>query len=118
MNNSNDFTYDKGNFRDLPEFVKDLHARGMHYIPLVDAGVSASEIPGTYPPFDIGIKMDIFVKNSTGQPFIGKVCLFHLLIIRHYGIPKEYMDQMSFISHVGVEQSFYSLARFHPSENS
>ncbi|CAG9821832.1 unnamed protein product [Phaedon cochleariae] len=72
MNDSNDFTYDKENFKDLPAFVKDLHSRGMHYIPLIDPGVSASEPSGTYPPYDIGIKMDIFVKNSSGQPFIGK----------------------------------------------
>lgn len=82
MNNSNDFTYDKEKFGDLPEFIKDLHARGMHYLPLIDAGVSASEVPGTYPPFDIGIKMDIFVKNYTGQPFIGKVRIKNYFIHR------------------------------------
>nr|CAI5826996.1 unnamed protein product [Callosobruchus analis] len=73
MDNHNDFTYDKAKFGDLPKFVKDLHNRGMHYIPLIDPGVSASEKPNTYPPYDIGMKMDIFVKNSSGQPFIGKV---------------------------------------------
>lgn len=73
MNSSNDFTYDPQNFKGLPEFVKDLHQQGMHYIPLIDAGVSASEVLGSYPPYDIGIKMDIFVKNSSGQLFIGKV---------------------------------------------
>lgn len=73
MNNNNDFTYDKKKFKDLPKFVKGLHERGMHYIPLVDPGVSASEKPGTYQPFDKGVEMDIFVKNSSGQLFIGKV---------------------------------------------
>lgn len=73
MNSSNDFTYDKVNFEGLPEFIKDLHNKGMHYIPLIDPGVSASEIQGTYPPYDIGIKMDIFVKNASGKPFVGKV---------------------------------------------
>ncbi|CAH2008235.1 unnamed protein product [Acanthoscelides obtectus] len=73
MDNHNDFTYDKSKFGGLPKFVKDLHNRGMHYIPLMDPGISASEIPNTYPPYDTGIKMDIFVKNSSGQPFIGKV---------------------------------------------
>ncbi|KAF5269885.1 hypothetical protein FQR65_LT05683 [Abscondita terminalis] len=73
MNNSNDFTYDTANFKGLPEFVQDLHNKGMHYIPLIDPGVSASETPGSYAPYDIGIEMDIFVKNSTGKPFIGKV---------------------------------------------
>lgn len=77
MNNSNDFTYDKTNFKDLPKFIKELHDRGMHYIPLIDPGVSASEQPGTYPPYDRGIQMNIFVKNSTNQPFIGKVRFLH-----------------------------------------
>jgi lysosomal alpha-glucosidase len=73
MKNSNDFSFDSVNYKDLPAFVKELHTRGMHYIPLIDAGVSGSEPPGTYPPYDEGVKMDIFVKNSTGQIFIGKV---------------------------------------------
>ncbi|XP_045462356.1 lysosomal alpha-glucosidase-like [Harmonia axyridis] len=73
MNNSNDFTYDKRNFKGLPDFIETLHDKGMHYIPLIDAGVSASEVPGTYPPYDEGVKMDIFVKNSSDQIFIGKV---------------------------------------------
>lgn len=73
MNNSNDFTYDKENFRGLPEFVKDLHSKGMHYIPLIDPGISAGENPGAYFPYDTGVKMNIFIKNSTDQIFIGKV---------------------------------------------
>lgn len=73
MNNDNDFTYDVENFEGLPDFVKELHSKGMHYIPIIDPGVSGSEKPGTYPPYDIGLEMDIFIKNSTGQTFIGKV---------------------------------------------
>ncbi|XP_072385284.1 lysosomal alpha-glucosidase-like isoform X1 [Diabrotica undecimpunctata] len=73
MNDSNDFTYNRVNFKDLPSFVRELHSRGMHYIPLIDPGVSASEQPGTYPPYDVGIEMDIFIKNSSGEPFVGKV---------------------------------------------
>lgn len=75
MNNSNDFTYDHVNFKELPDFVKELHAKGMHYIPLIDPGVSASEVRGSYEPYDKGLEMNIFVKNSSGLPFIGKVCL-------------------------------------------
>lgn len=73
MNNSNDFTYDKTNFKDLPKFVEELHKNGMHYIPLIDPGISASEVKGSYVPFDKGLAMDIFVKNSSGLPFVGKV---------------------------------------------
>lgn len=73
MNESNDFTYDKEKFKNLPEFVEELHKLGMHYIPLIDPGVSGSEKPGTYPPYDEGLQRDIFIKNSTGLPFVGKV---------------------------------------------
>ncbi|XP_050352024.1 uncharacterized protein LOC126774502 [Nymphalis io] len=73
MSNGNDFTYDKDKFAGLPEFVEQLHDQGMHYVILVDPGVSASEKLGEYPPFDRGLEMDIFIKNSTNQPFIGKV---------------------------------------------
>lgn len=46
----------------------------MHYIPLVDPGISGSELPGTYPPYDEGMKDRIFIMDSKGvRPFIGKV---------------------------------------------
>lgn len=73
MKNSNDFTYDKVRFEGLPEFVKELHASGRHYVVIVDPAVSGSEAPGSYPPYDDGILMDIFVKNITGGIVYGKV---------------------------------------------
>ncbi|KZC13685.1 Lysosomal alpha-glucosidase [Dufourea novaeangliae] len=74
MDKHNDFTYNLEKFKDLPQFVTEIHSRGMHYIPLIDAGVSASEINGTYPPYDEGVMEDIFVNDvATNRPFIGKV---------------------------------------------
>lgn len=73
MHENNDFTRDKVNFKDLPEFVKEVHSMGMHYVPILDPGVSGSETPGTYPAYDKGLEMKIFVMNSSSQPFIGKV---------------------------------------------
>ncbi|CAG2184009.1 unnamed protein product, partial [Oppiella nova] len=73
MNANKDFTYDEKNFAKLPQFVQNLHNIGMKYIPMFDPGISASEPRGTYPPFDMGMDLNIFVKNSTGQPFIGRV---------------------------------------------
>ncbi|XP_026331528.1 lysosomal alpha-glucosidase-like, partial [Hyposmocoma kahamanoa] len=74
MKNSNDFTINPERFSDLPKFVEEVHNAGMHYVMLFDPGVSAAEKPGTYPPFDRGLDMDVFVKNRTNQPFIAKVC--------------------------------------------
>ena len=46
----------------------------MHYVPIFDPGVSAGEANGTYPPYDVGIEMQVFVKNSKGkEPFRGRV---------------------------------------------
>lgn len=73
MQNANDFTIDPDHYVDLPNFVQEVHEAGMHYVPILDPGVSASEPAGTYPPYDDGISKDIFIKNSDGSVFIGKV---------------------------------------------
>ena len=73
MQKGNDFTWDTELFAKLPEFVDDLHRNGRHYIPLIDAGVGSGESAGSYPPYDRGIEQDIFVKNQSALPFVGKV---------------------------------------------
>ncbi|XP_015783274.1 lysosomal alpha-glucosidase [Tetranychus urticae] len=73
MDRYNDFTYDKNNFAGLGDFVKELHSKNMHYVIILDPGVSAAEPAGTYPPYDDGVKADIFIKNTTNQIFVAKV---------------------------------------------
>lgn len=73
MLNFNDFTIDPVTFGNLTQLVQDIHDAGMHYVPILDPGVSAAEPSGTYPPYDEGIAKDIFVKNSDGSVFIGRV---------------------------------------------
>ncbi|XP_040919429.1 lysosomal alpha-glucosidase isoform X2 [Toxotes jaculatrix] len=67
------FTFDPWRFGDLPEMVEEFHKRGMKYILILDPGISSSSPPGTYPPFDDGLKRDVFIKNATGHILIGKV---------------------------------------------
>ncbi|GAA6228663.1 lysosomal alpha-glucosidase-like [Lates japonicus] len=67
------FTFDPWRFGDLPEMVEEFHARGMKYILILDPGISSTSPPGTYPPFDDGLKRDVFIKNATGHILIGKV---------------------------------------------
>ncbi|XP_064482529.1 lysosomal alpha-glucosidase-like [Ornithodoros turicata] len=69
----NGFTYDHVNYAGLPQFVDQLHAQGRHYVLIFDAAVSGSQPPGTYPPYDDGIAMDIFVRNSSGDISYTKV---------------------------------------------
>ncbi|NXG52181.1 LYAG glucosidase, partial [Psilopogon haemacephalus] len=68
-----DFTFNKKTFKDYPEMVQDFHRRGLRYIMIVDPGISSSGPPGTYKPYDEGLKRGVFIRNSTGQPLIGKV---------------------------------------------
>uniref|UniRef100_A0A665U795 Lysosomal alpha-glucosidase n=1 Tax=Echeneis naucrates TaxID=173247 RepID=A0A665U795_ECHNA len=67
------FTYDPWRFGDLPQMVKEFHERGMKYILILDPGISSTSPSGTYPPFDHGLKRDVFIKNATGNILIGKV---------------------------------------------
>ncbi|XP_075544496.1 lysosomal alpha-glucosidase-like isoform X1 [Dermacentor variabilis] len=73
MERRNAFTYDKEAFAGLPEFVREVHAGGRRYVLIFDPAVSGSETPGMYPPYDDGVEMDIFVKNTTGGIKNGKV---------------------------------------------
>uniref|UniRef100_A0A3B5BBQ6 Lysosomal alpha-glucosidase n=1 Tax=Stegastes partitus TaxID=144197 RepID=A0A3B5BBQ6_9TELE len=66
------FTFDPWRFGDLPETVDGFHQRGMKYILILDPGISSTGAPGTYPPFDDGLKRDVFIKNATGGILIGK----------------------------------------------
>lgn len=51
----------------------------MKYIVILDPGVASREPQGTYPPFDEGLKSDIFIKNSSNLPLEGKVNFHHRL---------------------------------------
>ncbi|NXL49861.1 LYAG glucosidase, partial [Podilymbus podiceps] len=73
MDAKRDFTFNKKNFKDYPEMVQDFHLRGLRYIMIVDPGISSSGPPGTYKPYDEGLKRGVFIRNTTGQPLIGKV---------------------------------------------
>ena len=41
--------------------------------PLQDPGISSTQPRGSYPPFDDGLSMNIFITNSSGKPLIGQV---------------------------------------------
>jgi alpha-glucosidase (family GH31 glycosyl hydrolase) len=66
------FTYDTDRYAGLPQFVDQLHANNMHYVPILDAGVSARPW-GNYAAYDSGVAQDLFVKASTDTDFIGNV---------------------------------------------
>ncbi|XP_061557419.1 lysosomal alpha-glucosidase isoform X5 [Phycodurus eques] len=67
------FTEDPLRFGDLKEMVDEFHQRGIKYVLILDPGISATSPPGTYQPFDDGLKRDVFIKNATGHLLLGKV---------------------------------------------
>ncbi|XP_057201681.1 lysosomal alpha-glucosidase isoform X2 [Triplophysa rosa] len=67
------FTFDPQRFGDLPQMVNEFHQLGMKYVLILDPGISSTSPPGSYKPFDDGLKRGVFIKNSTGQILIGKV---------------------------------------------
>lgn len=66
-----DFTYDKVNYANLPQFIDTLHSMGIKYIPILDPGIDTDE--PNYAPFEEGQKLDIFIKHENGSLFKGKV---------------------------------------------
>ena len=46
----------------------------MKYVVIVDPGIKAEK---GYPAYDRGMKADIFIKDVTGQPYLGQVGYFH-----------------------------------------
>ncbi|KAK0058137.1 lysosomal alpha-glucosidase-like isoform X1 [Biomphalaria pfeifferi] len=73
MDARKDWTYDKNKFAGLPDIVKDLHNNQQRYILMADPAISSDQPPGSYPPFDDGKQLDVFVKNASGDILIGSV---------------------------------------------
>ena len=47
---------------------------GVYFIvTLQDPGISNSQPRGQYPPYDMGLMMDVFITNSSGLPIVGQV---------------------------------------------
>jgi len=73
MDRALDFTVNPTEFNNLPAFVDNLHEVGMKFVTILDPCISTGEEPGSYPAFDEGNTLDIWVKNSSGQPLVAKV---------------------------------------------
>ncbi|GLJ09405.1 hypothetical protein SUGI_0108790 [Cryptomeria japonica] len=71
MDGAKDFTLDPINYPEdkLRPFLDRIHANGLHYIVLIDPGISVNESYGT---FQRGMAADAFIKYE-GQPYLGQV---------------------------------------------
>lgn len=73
MDARRDFTFNQDGFADFPDMVRELHEGGRRYMMIVDPAISSSGPPGSYRPYDEGLRRGVFITNETGQPLIGKV---------------------------------------------
>ncbi|XP_071506103.1 maltase-glucoamylase-like [Diadema antillarum] len=73
MERQMDFTIDPVNYVGLGDFVESVKEDGTRYIIMLDPAISANETAGTYEPFDLGVKMDVFIKDENGNLMYGKV---------------------------------------------
>ncbi|XP_077867590.1 sucrase-isomaltase, intestinal-like [Saccoglossus kowalevskii] len=70
-----DFTYEHvTRYKGLPEWVDQLKEEGTRYIIILDPAISAEEVSGTYPPYDIGTNLGVFITEEDGKTELkGKV---------------------------------------------
>lgn len=71
------FTFRKDEFPDPKGLNTYLHGQGFHTVWMIDPGV---KVDPTYSVYDSGTKADLWVKDTEGRPFQGKVwpglCVF------------------------------------------
>lgn len=70
MERYKDFTVDDERFPDFDNFVKEMKARNIHLIPIIDAGV---KIEDGYDVYEEGVKGDFFVKKENGDRLVAAV---------------------------------------------
>lgn len=71
------FTWDRERFPDPEGLARELHSMGVRLVAIVDVGVRAEE---GYRAYDEGLKIDAFLRTSSGELFRGGVwpglCVF------------------------------------------
>src|SRR6202171_4981680 len=66
------FTINREYFPHFQQMIADLRAQGFHTITITDLHIKKDPGHG-YAPYDSGTKSDLFVKNSDGSVYVGKV---------------------------------------------
>lgn len=54
----------------LAAFIEKLHSQGQHYMVILDPAIHNRT---GYPTYDSGLEQDVFIKQASGEVFIGQV---------------------------------------------
>uniref|UniRef100_A0A8C4WMN4 Lysosomal alpha-glucosidase n=1 Tax=Gopherus evgoodei TaxID=1825980 RepID=A0A8C4WMN4_9SAUR len=68
-----DFTFNKNNFKDYPDMVREFHQSGRRYVMIVDPAISSLGPPGSYKPYDDGLKRGVNLAPSIASSFASQV---------------------------------------------
>lgn len=71
MHGYRDFTWDTTKYQDPKKFVAEMRQRGIHLMPILDAGVKKD--PDGYDIYEEGVKKGYFVEKTDGTVFVGRV---------------------------------------------
>lgn len=64
MDNYKDFTIDPENFKDLKEFVDNLHGKNKKFVPVVDGSISLQR---DYEPYQRGLSEGVYVRSGADE---------------------------------------------------
>ena len=70
MQDYKDFTLNKKNFQDFPEFVQKMKEQNLRLVPIIDAGVKVEK---GYEVYEEGVKNGYFCKREDGSDFVAAV---------------------------------------------
>ncbi len=70
MERFKDFTVNEDTFPDFDDFCAEMKSKGIHLVPIIDAGV---KIEDGYSVYEEGVKNDYFCKDENGRDFVGAV---------------------------------------------
>lgn len=70
MERYKDFTINEDSFPDFENFVKRMRAKGVHLVPIIDAGVKIEE---GYDVYEEGVKNNYFCKKEDGTDLVAAV---------------------------------------------
>ncbi len=70
MERYKDFTVNNESFPEFRDFVQEMKARGIHLVPIIDAGV---KIEDGFDVYEEGVSGNYFCKDAEGGDFVGAV---------------------------------------------
>ena len=102
MERYKDFTLNGETFPDFAKFVSEMKEKGVHLVPIIDAGVKIEE---GYDVYEEGVRNGYFVKDENGDPFVVAVWpgRSHFPDVLNSDARRWFGDKYSFLLDQGID---------------